>query len=305
VKSEAKAPAATGTSRVIVAHDPAVIDESWTISRARLEKMVDESLIALTGASSAEKAWAALFSSDERVGLKPNGLGGMELATAVELTGICIDRLTSIGLKAENLVVWEQDPTKLLNCGFEQNASGSGVRKTALNGNFSDPVQQGAFTGRLSRIVTDEVDAILCLPIMKDHTIAGVTLALKNHYGSCDRPWDLHGGGCNPACADLNAVPAIKGKTRLVITDATRALYDGGPSANPANTVRHGRILVAKDPVAHDHVGWAMIEDLRKENGLRTLEEAGRPPRYIQSAAELGLGTNDPSRIETIVKELG
>jgi hypothetical protein len=42
-----------------------------------------------------------------------------------------------------------------------------------------------------------------------------------------------------------------------------------------------------------------MIERKRAEVGLKTLEAAGRPPRYIATAADAThkLGVNDPQRI--------
>ena len=35
-----------------------------------------------------------------------------------------------------------------------------------------------------------------------------------------------------------------------------------------------------------DHTAWQMIENKRAEAGMKTLEAAGRPPRYIATAAD-------------------
>jgi hypothetical protein len=45
-----------------------------------------------------------------------------------------------------------------------------------------------------------------------------------------------------------------------------------------------------------------MIERKRAEAGMETLEAAGRPPRYIVTAADKAhnLGTNDPQRIHLL-----
>ena len=45
-----------------------------------------------------------------------------------------------------------------------------------------------------------------------------------------------------------------------------------------------------------------MIERKRAEVGMPTLEAAGRPPRYIATAADAahGLGVNDPKRINLV-----
>ena len=44
-------------------------------------------------------------------------------------------------------------------------------------------------------------------------------------------------------------------------------------------------------------LGWAVVEEHRKNNGLPTLKEAGREPTYIKVASELGLGVFDKNRI--------
>jgi len=57
---------------------------------------------------------------------------------------------------------------------------------------------------------------------------------------------------------------------------------------------------VGEDRVAIDQVAWQMIERKRAEASVNTLEAAGRPPRYIATAADAAhaLGTNDPNKIQ-------
>jgi hypothetical protein len=52
--------------------------------------------------------------------------------------------------------------------------------------------------------------------------------------------------------------------------------------------------------VALDHCGWGIIDSLRREAGLPSLAAAGREPSYIRSAAQLGLGRDQESRIQRI-----
>ena len=53
--------------------------------------------------------------------------------------------------------------------------------------------------------------------------------------------------------------------------------------------------LRSQDPVALDYQGFQIIEKKRKENGL---ESAALRAKYIQTAAEMGLGTNNPDQME-------
>jgi len=49
--------------------------------------------------------------------------------------------------------------------------------------------------------------------------------------------------------------------------------------------------------LALDTVGTKVIEDERKSQGGMTLKRAGREPRYLRRAAELGVGAHDWNEI--------
>ena len=61
-------------------------------------------------------------------------------------------------------------------------------------------------------------------------------------------------------------------------------------------------LLVSRDPVALDYVGWKIIEKKRAEAGMKPFGELKREPAYIATAAdaEHRLGTCDPKRIEQV-----
>jgi uncharacterized protein (DUF362 family) len=132
--------------------------------------------------------------------------------------------------------------------------------------------------------------------------MSGLTFALKNMYGVVQRPWDLHSGGCNPGVADLNAFPVIRQKIKLTIGDAMTSVYEGGPSFRPEHLWQPNALIVGEDRVAIDQVAWGILDKKRSDIGLKTLEAAGRPPRYIATAADAvhAVGVNDPERIRTI-----
>jgi len=155
---------------------------------------------------------------------------------------------------------------------------------------------------RLSKILTRECDLVIGVPILKDHELAGVTFAMKNMYGVVDRPQDLHANGCCPAVADLNCIPSIRQKVRFTLGDALSSVYDGGPNFHPDRLWYPNALIVGEDRVAVDHTAWKMIERKRAEAGFKTLEAAGRPPRYLDVAADTqhSLGINDPGRMHVL-----
>jgi hypothetical protein len=261
--------------------------------------MVDRAVMALSGEATPEKAWGRYFKPSEVVGIKINGRGGPTLAVSNLLIKKCVEALVSIGVEPANIIIWDSLPADLGNSGLKPDGAW-GAQVLPANVEWDAPVEQGAFKGALTAIVTKRVDAILNLPMLKDHVLAGVTLALKNHYGSISNPEQHHTNGCDPFIADINALPALRGKQRLIICDATRALPDGGPHLKPGFLIHPNLLLAATDPVAHDTVGWQLIEAQRQGFGLPTLARVGRPPKHLHSAAERGLGTDQPDRIEQV-----
>jgi uncharacterized protein (DUF362 family) len=291
---------AAAKSRVIIAKSEAVTKGGEVVEDV-LAEMVDAAVVALTGEADAAKAWAKLFSSDERIGLKPNGLGGPMLSTAAALIHVCVERLRGVGLKTENLVIWDQDPGKLIACGLEPGETW-GVKCVPANAEWDEATQNGSFAGQITSIVTKQIDGYINLPIIKDHNVAGVTGALKSHYGSISNPGAHHGNACDPYIADLYSIPAIKDKSRLILTDGTRATCEGGPQFNPLFTWNANLVIAATDPVAHDMQVWKIIDAQREANGLPPLEAVGRKPKSILTAAERGLGNAEEETVE--VKEL-
>jgi uncharacterized protein (DUF362 family) len=140
------------------------------------------------------------------------------------------------------------------------------------------------------------------MPVPKDHGIAGVTVSLKNMFGAIHNPNKYHLNVGDPYIADVNMLPHIREKTRLILCDATTIQYEGGPSYLPHWTWQYNGLVVGGDPVAVDHTGWGIIEKKRAAEGMPSLAELGREPTYIATAADdqHALGTNDSRRIELV-----
>ncbi len=291
---------AEGGPKVGVARNPRVWTDENGVDADVLAGVVDGAMMWFTGADSAEKAWGSLFGSDETIGLKPNGLGGFELATATALLAHVVDRLTGVGVKRENIIVWEQNPWFIGNCGVPIDDPPWGIQAVLTSDSLGQRVTQGTIDQPLTSVVTERVDAFINLPIFKDHAMAGVTLSMKNHYGTVEEPRVLH-GDFERAVADLASIPAIKDKTRLILCDMTHCVVEGGPMGLPH--FFPGAVMVANDMVAHDAVGLAILEEERKERGLPSLAEARRPVRYIAAAQERGVGIAELAKIDARLME--
>jgi uncharacterized protein (DUF362 family) len=109
---------------------------------------------------------------------------------------------------------------------------------------------------------------------------------LKNFFGAIHNPNKYHENGCDPYIADLNSVPQIREQQKLVVCDALRIQYNGGPSYHPQWAENFGGIILGDDPVAVDFVGYQIIDKIRQKRGLSTLEKSGRKPKHIFTAAD-------------------
>lgn len=297
--------AAQAKSKVIVARDAAVYGGAAQPDERRVLDLLDRAIAQYTGRDKPIEAWKRIIPQDilagKVIGLKTNGLGGKGISTHRALVLAIAERLQQAGVKPGNLVAWDRNARDLEACGLTINTDPSRVRcfGSDVSGYEDEPVKFGTVNVKLSKILTRECAMVIGLPILKDHEMAGVTFAMKNMYGVVQKPFELHGGGCNPAVADLNCIRAIREKVRFTIGDALSSVYQGGPSFHPERLWYPNALIVGEDRVAVDHTAWQMIERKRAEAGVPTLEAAGRPPRYIATAADAahGLGFNDPQRI--------
>jgi uncharacterized protein (DUF362 family) len=293
-----------GKSRVVVARDAQVLDASHQPIPDRVKALLDRAMIGYTGKKNPVDAWKQILGPAKVVGLKTNGLGGKGISTHAALVYAVAEGLQQAGIAAGNIIVWDRTARDLEVCGLKTSTDPKGMRcfGSDVSGYDDQPQTWGTARIRLSKILTEQCDLVIGLPILKDHIMSGITFAMKNMYGVVDRPQDLHGNGCCPGVADLNCIPVVRKKVRFTVGDALTSVYNGGPGFHPERLWYPNALVVGEDRVALDQVAWQMIEKQRATAGMPTLEASGRPPRYIAVAAdaEHGLGTNDPARMHVL-----
>jgi uncharacterized protein (DUF362 family) len=206
-----------------------------------------------------------------------------------------------VGLPARNIVIMERDEEDLRRAGFPPNRSGDGVRVIGTDGDFERRRRDwGPNSSRFSRILVEDVTALVNVAVLKDGGIAGVAVGMKDWYGVIHNPQRCHDDGCHPYIAHLAAFPLIRDKLRLTIVDGLQAQCHAGPMHAPRWTWPYGGFLVSTDPVALDAVGTRVLEERRSEVGLPSLAAEGRAPKWIAEAARIGLGEADLSRIRVV-----
>ena len=258
--------------------------------------MLDAGLSTLAGTSDALAVWRTLFDPGERVLLKVNCIaynGPTQPAVAYAVA----QRLQDAGLRAENILIFDRTDRELASAGYTLNDGGPGVQCHGSQGTGTEAALSQARVRFFQEF--DAYDAVINLPTPKQHSGAGISVSLKNHYGSVDNPGALHGNWCDPAIAELNAQPNVRDKTRLIVGAALRV--------SPGDWNRpeiENALLLSFDPVALDTVGRDILVRHRQAKGLgvgHLLEGA----RHLTTAQSLGLGATDPGVIDLREVTLG
>jgi uncharacterized protein (DUF362 family) len=291
-----------GKSLVVLAVSPRLRRLHDDIRSAEIREYLGSAMRALTGKSDAAAAWGSLFARHETVGIKLSCLPGRKLSSSPSLTAAIVEGLLSAGLAKKNIVVWERSSRELENAGYEISRSGlKTMGSDELPGRgYGSRIAVAGSVGTVFSDIMESVDALISVPVLKDHDLAGVSIAMKNMYGAIFNPNKFHGNRCDPFVADLCSHPLVRGKLRLSVCDASRVQAHNGPAFFPRYAREYGGLLLSRDPVALDACGWALIDGLRREMGLPILAEAGREPSYIRTASRLGLGRADPSQIRRV-----
>ena len=289
------------------------------VSQDRINAMIEQGLLELTGAPSVAAAWTSLL---------PGYLPGKKIAIKVNLNNAACDdadevidalihpvnalirSLVVAGVREDD--IWVYDAKRPMPSRFygrrqytqARYFDNSGCADQMVTFTHVDPSLRVSFSNPAltPRWLTDllfQATYLINMPILKKHVLHPVTLSFKNHFGSLD---NLGGSGAdNPhpyitpsnsyyspsfsPLVDIYANPNIAGKTVLTLADG---LF-GAPSVSarpiPWQTFGDGApnsLFFSRDAVAMDCV---MCDLLRAEWGL---DEAAYD--YLKLAHQRGLG---------------
>ena len=125
-------------------------------------------------------------------------------------------------------------------------------------------------------------DVLINVPIAKHHSLARLTLGMKNQMGLIQDRAAIH-RNLGQRLADLTSLF----HPTLTVVDAVRILMNNGPTGGDLNDVKQlNTIIVSPDIVAADSYATTLF-------GLRPEDIA-----YIPAAAAMGLGSSDLSSLK-------
>lgn len=196
-------PALAGRSKVVIGRDPQLRKSGSSLDSDHLLKLLDRVMQAAFDRDNPLEAWRQVVRPGEVVGLKVNCLAGKGISTNVPLVEAVCERLQQAGIK--DIVIWDRLNSDLESARFRVNERGGPIR---CFGNDTLGYEQelstyGSVGSLLARTLTQVCDAVISLPVLKDHGIAGVTMALKNVFGAIHNPNKYHLDVGNPYIADV------------------------------------------------------------------------------------------------------
>jgi uncharacterized protein (DUF362 family) len=181
------------------------------------------------------------------------------------------------GAKSVKVVDMPIDPPQLCmeRSGIAKAVTEAGGKIVSLHG---APTTQGDSPFRIYKEALG-ADCLINLPILKDHSVADMTSALKNYMGLTPERQLMHALGIDRSIVDL----AKFIHPDLHIIDAYQVLKTNGPKG-PGRVIKARQIIISNDPVAADAYAATVL---------------GIPqPTYVKLAAKAGLGVADLSKIK-------
>jgi len=293
-----------GASTEAIVHDrsgvvcisPLSADADDRVDPGAADAAMASVLMGATGSVDGSAAVRRLFKPTDVIGIKLNCLGGRRLSPRPVVVSALVKLLVSGGVARDRIILFERSSRELEKAGFPTRREGSGPLCYGTDNDYeAKPRVSGSIGSCFARLVSETCTALISFGVVKDHDLAGVSAGLKNWYGVIHNPNKYHDHQCDPYVADVVKHPLIRDKLKLTVLDGATAQCHGGPAFRASGVFPLGALAASCDPVAADVWAWKVIDAERLRRGLPSLEEAGRPPRFIATAAGYGLGVGDPA----------
>ena len=324
--------------RVVAVDHPGSI-VSGAYQREPVRDMIERGLTELTHTESLVDSLREFFEPGDVVGIKVNGVGRPYVISDPTVLHTLIDGLNEVGIPNKDVVVYERTKASFMGAGFDKWLP-DGVRfMNATEKYYAIQLDMGGYDrdvymemplvhpdykkeyslddphvrrSYVCKWLTQEVNKVINICVLKHHQSAGVTLALKNmSHGFVNNVNRSHASTTANACGifipAVVELPIIREKVKLHVLDGVKAAYHGGPGGKVGKyTWEHKTMYFATDPVALDKTGWQVIDKKRAEVGVPSIallkpdEDSlwlNCQVEHIELAGNMGLGIYDDEEI--------
>ena len=313
-------------SKVFYGTDAGLMN-GFTPNGPAVEALTDQLVMAVTGQKSVAGAWRSMVGPGDHIGIKIAAAGGRDFSTHTPIVEAVLRGLTAAGVPMSQVVIW--DRTDPVEAGYQVTPGGPGVRHidpitgyepkavvtvssigrliwgdVAFRPRGPDPLartqrEQYSADSHWSRLICG-LNKIINIPVMSASEDCGVAGCIYNvtvpNVDNWRRFVNPPQAG-DPYLCELYSDPRAGPKVVLNIMDGLMAQYGGGPDWHPGYSWSYSTLYVSKDPVAIDATALRLIAGWRKEAKLPSLAEHAK---YLQTAAEMGLGSYQEDQIELV-----
>lgn len=248
-------------SRVILIRDEQLLDSAGVINKEVLSRMLDEAVVKLTQAGSADQAWKQLIKPTDVLGIKTNQWNN--LPTPAELEQLLKERALKIGIKEQDISIADRSVLR-------------------------DPVFKRA-------------TALINTRPGRTHAWSGVGSLLKNYIMFTPQPASYHGDSCADLAKlwELPEVKG-KTRLNILVMITPQFHSVGSHHFSKEFVWPYKGLVVSFDPVAADAVGLQIIEARRRQH-FGESRPLNPPAKHIQLAeTRHHLGFADAGKIELI-----
>lgn len=306
---------------------------SYETDDARVKNAIDRLVLAVTKKQSIAEAWASLVKPTDRVGLKISAAGQQYFATHHAVVDAVVSGLNQAGVSNDRIILWDRDAEDLKQAGYREKAGGYRVRWPYPGRGYApknvyvssvlgqliwgdldftrrystfelDPKEKPkdnlSSNSHFAKVLTNDVDKVINLPVLSAHASCGVAGALYNMtIPNIDnwRRFTTGFGESDPAIPEIYSDPLITNKVVLTIMDGLVAQFAGGPEFQPNYAVHHATIYASRDPVALDTIALKQIDQWREKARMRLNE---KDASYLQTAREYGLGNAGNAEVKML-----
>jgi uncharacterized protein (DUF362 family) len=295
-------------SKVVVVTDTGATDKTAkTVNADVVRNMVDAGIKNYTGIDNVGEAWKSIFpgiTQNSVIGLKVNTLfSTRNTGTHPQVAKAVTDGLVQMDFGGtpfpeNNIIIFDYRNNFLATQGYTLNSSTTGVRCFPNSEYTTENYDIGGVNVKLTKIITETINYMVNIAYLKQHFLSGVSLCLKNHYGSIQNAeinYLLHDDSRHgsPYIAAISALEPVKLKQKFCIIDGLFGVTANGPSGVP--TVIPDKIIMGQDIVAVDYTGRELLKTL----GLASAQ-VSKTVHIDIAATTYSLGTNNPANINVV-----
>jgi len=250
------------SARVVVVRDERVIDDTtFRVDGHIVQSMLDQAVMNLLSAESADKVWSSLFSSTDVVGIKSNVW--QYLPTPSELESALVKGVLRSGVPLENIAIDDR--------------------------------------GVLHNPVFKRATALINVRPLRTHHWSGIGGVIKNYVMFVPDPYNYHDDSCaNLATIWQLPIIRGKTRLNILSAIQIQFHGRGPHHFDKRYLFNYKGLIVGTDPVAVDAIGLRLVQATRTQHFSEERNLSTPPHHILYADTRHKLGISDPKRIELI-----